>query len=582
MTMLPNLSEDQIRAWADERSFSRGREYARSEAVVNPRIQGTTLKAECWGSAAEPYRVEVTLGDRGIHSALCSCPVGIQCKHAVALLLTWLQHPERFRQEEDLCSALSRRSPEDLVRIIFRIIDRYPDAAAIAELPLPGENAGRRMVDGDSIRRQVRNIVAHTPHEWGASYASAAQVARVIGPGREFASACDWSNAAVVYATVADTILEEHDQIYEEEGEYLAVVQECAEGLTECLCNTADPGQRHHLLETLFRIWRWDIDFGGAGIGDAAQGAMLDESTDEEKAMLADWARAVLPLVGTESFTSQWRKEAIGGFVLQLEADRLDDEAFLRICRDTGRTHDLVERLLALERTDEAAESARELASDYVLLELAGLFAGAGLESVFAELIRERIGRSRDTRLLDWLIAFELRCQHFQAALELARQLFAIRPSLEAYRKARECAQHAGIWETERAALLRTLAQSRQHELRVHIFLEEGEIDPALGALADLKTAWGLHSPHTALVVARAAEAGRPEAAIQIYVDVAGALIRQRGRGSYVEAAEHLARVRELLEKAGQPARWRALIAQIRDENRRLRALREELDRAGL
>jgi tetratricopeptide (TPR) repeat protein len=582
MTDLPLLTEDLIRAWTDGRSFSRGQDYARSDAIVNPRIQGTTLKAECWGSANEPYRVEVALGDAGIVFAVCTCPVSLHCKHAVAVLLTWLHHPERFHIEEDLRAALSRRNQEELVRIIFRIIDRHPDAAEIAVLPLPGESAGRPAVDGDAIRRQVRAITEHTPHSWGASYTAAAQVGRLLGPGDEYATAGDWANAAVFYATVADAILEDYNQIYEEEGEYLDVVRQCANGLTDCLSHTQNPDQRRYLLETLFRIWRWDIHFGGAGIYERPEAAMVSDTTADEKALLADWARAVLPSVDTDSLATRWRQEAIGGFLLQLEADILDDDAFLRICLETGRTRDLVARLLALKRSDEATDAAQQLASDYVLLGLADLFQDAGLEGIYAVLIRERIGHSRDTRLLEWLIACEMAGERFQSALEVARQLFVIRPSLEAYRKVRAPAQEIGVWETERAALLSGLTRANELDLRVRIFLDEGEIDRALEALTALKEQGRPHSYPTDLAVAKAAEATRPEAAIEIYLDAARTVIQQRNRGSYAEAAGYLTRVRDLLQKSGQLTRWTALIAQIRDENRRLRALRDELDRAGL
>ncbi len=582
MSHLPSLSEEQIRAWADGRSFSRGQEYARSDAVANPRIQGMTLKAECWGSADEPYRVEVTLGDRGIVSGICSCPVGLKCKHAVAVLLIWLRHPERFCQEEDLRAALARRSPEELVRIIFRIIDRYPDAAAIAALPLPGETTGRAAVNADAIRRQVRRITSHTPHEWGASYAAAAQVSQVTRPGHEYATAGDWTNAAIVYTTVADTLLEDYDQLYEEEGEYLAVVEQCAEGLGDCLRHIQDPVRRHAILETLFRAWRWDINFGGAGVGDTCAHAMLSEVTADEKAMLAEWARAVLPAPGGEGFTLQWRRETIGGFLLQLEADHLDDETFLRVCRETGRTRDLVERLLLLKRNAEASEAAGQSASDYGLLGLADLFQAVELEEEFAQLIRARIGHSRDTRLLDWLIAYEMKRQNPQAALGLARQLFAIRPSVEAYHTVRAPAQQIGVWEVERAALLSTLAQANQHDLRVHIFLDEGEIDLALDAFAILNKQTRYRAHHTDLAVARAAEATRPQAAIEIYLNVSNGLIQQRGRGNYAEAAGYLVRVRSLLREMGESARWDTLIAQIREDNRRLTALKDELKQAGL
>jgi uncharacterized Zn finger protein len=582
MTTLPPLTEAMIRAWTDSRSFSRGQEYARSGEVVNPRIQGTMLKAECWGTAAEPYRVEVDLSEAGIVGGICSCPVGLRCKHAVAVLLTWLHHPECFRGEEDLRAALSCRGPEELIRIIFRIIERYPGAAEVAAMPLPGESASRPAVDAKAIRRQVRAITGHTPHEWGASYAAASEVGRLLQPAHEYAAAGDWANAAVVYAAVADTILDDYDQIYEEEGEYLAVVRQGAEGLAGCLSQTEDPDRRRDLLEALFRIWRWDVHFGGAGISDDAVVAMVTDTTAEEKALLAGWARAVLPSLDPDSLATGWRQEAIGGFLLELEADLLDDESFLRICRETGRTRDLVARLLSLGRIDEATDAARQLTSDYGLLGLADMFQPSGLDNTFAELVRERTGRSRDTRLFDWLIDYESAGRRYPVALELARQLFAMRPTLEAYCKVRAPAQEIGAWEAERDALLNGLARANQQGILVQIYLDEGEIDLALEALAALKKGELFHSYPTDLAVAKAAEATRPEAAIQLYLDAANSVIQLRNRGSYAEAAEYLTRVRDLLRKSGQIDRWAALIAQIRDDNRRLRALRDELNQAGL
>jgi hypothetical protein len=61
-----------------------------------------------------------------------------------------------------------------------------------------------------------------------------------------------------------------------------------------------------------------------------------------------------------------------------------------------------------------------QLASDYVVLGLADLFQAAGLEGIFAELIRKRIGHSCDTRLLDWLIDYEMAGERFQSALARA------------------------------------------------------------------------------------------------------------------------------------------------------------------
>ena len=82
--------------------------------------------------------------------------------------------------------------------------------------------------------------------------------------------------------------------------------------------------------------------------------------------------------------------------------------------------------------------------------------------------------------------------------------------------------------------------------------------------------------------VAQAAEADHPHAALEIYRSRAERAIAARGRASYQIAAEHLLRVRALHRRLGEEVTWNRYIAHLREDHRRLRALREELDIAGL
>jgi uncharacterized Zn finger protein len=59
-------------------------------------------------------------------------------------------------------------------------------------------------------------------------------------------------------------------------------------------------------------------------------------------------------------------------------------------------------------------------------------------------------------------------------------------------------------------------------------------------------------------------------------------MIDFRGRANYQEAAVALRNARRLYDVLGDQPSWIVKIARIRDENRRLRVLQEELDRAGL
>jgi uncharacterized Zn finger protein len=96
-----------------------------------------------------------------------------------------------------------------------------------------------------------------------------------------------------------------------------------------------------------------------------------------------------------------------------------------------------------------------------------------------------------------------------------------------------------------------------------------------------VRSAWGRSSGRK-LDVARAAEKDYPREALALYREYAEGLIEQRSRESYRAACEHLRKVRDLQQRLGDPDVWAHDIAELRERYRSLRALREELDRAGL
>lgn len=193
MTDLPQLTENDIRRWTDERSFGRGRGYFQSGRILNPRRQGNTLKARCTGSRPQPYHVEITLGPEGILAGECSCPVGAggHCKHAVALLLTWLREPDTLTAE-DLETALNRRTKVELLVLIRRMLDRYPDLETLLELPIVGKGEPPP-VNADVISRQARSAFAGIGYDdWGATYGIAQQLLELVKIGDNYAERKSW------------------------------------------------------------------------------------------------------------------------------------------------------------------------------------------------------------------------------------------------------------------------------------------------------------------------------------------------------------------------------------------------------
>jgi hypothetical protein len=429
--VLPQLTESDIRRWTGDESFRCGQRYFDQDAILNPRRAGMVLKAQCQGSRSQPYRVQITLGPKGIVSGDCSCPVGGggYCKHAAALLLTWLDDAEAFVDVQDTATTLDRRSKAELIELIGKMVERYPDLEMLVELPVPGE-AGSRPMDAESIRRQVRRIFSGAGYEWGAASDVALDLGNVVDVGDGYVERKDWRNAAIVFEAIIREVLDQYPSMHDEEGGFHEIVNRCVGGLGECLSEESDSAQRQAILRALFDTYAWDVNFGGIDMGYEAPDIILELSTPEERRQVSGWVRSAMPT--GDLWNHSYHRQVLGRFLLELEKDELDDEAFLRICRETNRWQDLVTRLLALRRVDEAAEVARSV-GDYDLLQLADIFVKYGQADLATELMRARAKTSQDTRLPEWLKQRATERGDASEALAWAQQLFWQRPSLEGY-----------------------------------------------------------------------------------------------------------------------------------------------------
>jgi uncharacterized Zn finger protein len=577
MPAIPQLSEKAIERRVGEPSFGRGLRYFEDGAIFDTRRQGQTLKARCHGSGGQAYRVQVTFNDKEIVAAECSCPVGGGgfCKHVAALLLTWRERPEEFTEVEDLDTALEQRSREELIALIKLMLRREPDLEVLLQAPLPG--AGGTPASADAYRRQAEAVFEHAGDEWDAARDIADELLGLKEIGDAFLLRKDYAGAAAVYEGVCAAVLDHLDTVHDEEGDLHTVVHGCVDGLVECLKGVGDdPALREPILRALFEVFQEDIEAGGIGLSDSMPD-LAEITRPEERRVVAEWVREALP--GGDSWSDNWRRESLGGLLLDLEADTLDDEAFLRICRETGRVHDLVDRLLQLGRLDEAVREAGT-ASDYELLGLADLFVTHGHGDVAERLVQERARESRDHRLSEWLKKRAAARGDTAAVLKLAEQLFRAQPGLEGYKEVRGLAQERGTWEALRPKLLALLKKSPHAYTLIQVYLDEGAIDEAL---KEVKSERGHGFGHDlALEVAEAAEATRPKAARDIYRRRAEALINQRNRGSYQEACRFLQKVRDLHNQIGDADAWTTYIAGLRERHRTLRALQEEMTRAGL
>ena len=578
----PQLTPDAIRRYVGDESFQRGRAYADDGMIFNPRRVDATLQAECHGSRGNIYRVSATVANDAISASACSCPVGESCKHVAALLLVWLDQPDDFRALESPDAALARKSKDELIALIKQMLARAPDLESLLELALPTGKPSNRPVNPEVYRRQVAAAFRGAAYEWGAETGIARQVDATLDLGADFLAQADVANALAVFQAVAREALEHFESFSDENGELSELVARAVDGLGGCLqAEPNDATRREEILRALFEVYSFDINYGGVGLGDAVPGLLCEHTRAEERARIAAWVRAEMARVSSnDKWGHEWRQRAYGGLLLQLEADTLDDESYIRICREAHRRDDLLARLLALGRVEEARRET-ETATDRELLGLADLFAQFNHTAIAEQLVLARATKSHDTPTAQWLMKHYTARGDAAHALEWARQIFDAFASLAQYRHIKNFAEQLGTWEGVRREVLNDLRGKKQFAVLTEIHLDAGEIGAAIETVAHVEQGFGVAHPNLPIAVARAAEATHPRDALGLYARAAEAIITKRDRGMYDRACEYLVCVRRLYEHLGEEETWSSFLQKIKTDTKAMRAFKAEMDKAG-
>ena len=568
------LTEDDIRRLATAQSFQRGEGYHRSGAVLEAERRGHTLVARIEGSQYEPYRVTVTLGPAGIEELYCTCPYdwGGICKHIVATLLAWVREPDSFDVLPPVDETLAQRSKDELIALIQEMVTREPELARLLELPLGPE--GSVPFDLSAFRKQAVYALSREDAEWAGR-----ELERLRETADRYLEADNPTAAGALYHLILAETLQRFEDWWmggDRDGDITGVLGDCAEGLDRCLDQVSDSQTRHPWLEALLNAELQDIRLGGMDFAWPAGEVVLRQATDEEWAWIE--ARVRREIQGA----SDWTRGALVGFLtkrMEMSGQEADAAAFVL---EHGTPQQQAFLLIQLGRVGEAVEVARQHFAN--LPGLVKRFADALVEAGHGEAavayMAEQVRHERYAYYYrPWLAHYFEEHGDQQAALELWQRQFEEQPWFETYQELRRVAGDMGIWETLRPALLKKLDPQRQASLLLQIALDEGDVAWAL----EIASRPGARLNADELIrVAQAAEAEHPRAALRIYRQQAEQAIAARGRGNYQMATGHLLRVRDLHRRLGEAATWEAYIAHLREEQRRLRALQDELSRAGL
>lgn len=184
VTTIASLTETELRRAFDPGAISRGKPYAHAGRVTVREVEddGRVARGEVRGSGTEAYSTTVRVSEApaGIRiSASCSCPVMIDCKHAVALILavrSSIEPAETVEDEPDVVPQAAPRPPQIIQpswkTTLGPLAARGSGTRRVTEWALQidltgGGTYGLRMLSARPMRRGARGGWVKSGASWG-------------------------------------------------------------------------------------------------------------------------------------------------------------------------------------------------------------------------------------------------------------------------------------------------------------------------------------------------------------------------------------------------------------------------------
>jgi uncharacterized Zn finger protein len=626
MGPIPELSEAAIHANTSFDSFSRGRSYFESGAVVDLALRGNTLQGQVEGSQYTPYRVNITFDQSGVTSASCTCPYdwGGWCKHIVAVLLTCLYEGEDIETRPALDELLAELDRAQLQALLVGLAERNPEladaierqaallrlASAAPQARHAGGSVRRSPIDQESIRRQVRIIMQSAERDEDDYYDYyddegdpgediATQTRELVSQAERFTAGGDARSALAILEAITDEYLNGYRALYddyeERYGEYEGAASEFFSELADAwaeavLSADLNPDERRAWAKKLAG-WRDEAaDVGGDGAFDMAATAAeqgwdfpaLQRVLAGEITVQGAWEgdspdyADELALVRLRILERQGRHQE---YLYLAEAEGQLDRYVLMLAK-LGRTQEAVDEGLKYLTTPNEAQQVAQVLRERGELESALRIAehGLALPAPERQFAAYGINPEQDKGpLAAWTADLAASMGESERALRAAQIAFRAAPSLSAFLRAVELAGERA--EAVKADLLKHLRQTNVYasDAKIDIFLHEGRLDDAIAVVSD-KQYYGLGLTR----VMDAALATRSDWVIKAASAQAERIMDAGDAQHYDAAVDWLRRARDAFRAAGHTEDWRGYFQSIRTKHGRkykLMGLLERLER---
>jgi len=609
--------------WAGSRTTSKGKDYQQTGRVEKIR-RTPEGKLLAMVRGRKEYFTEVTL-ENGVLSSICTCPVGSDCKHGVAVVLEYL---ELLKQGKEV-PVLSEGDPF-LLRVrrmqegteTFESLKPGKSSRPPLREWLEGLNKGelidilvefseKSSVLGSYLRDRQDLEMENIGGILGSIYSELDvlwEEAQEYDPWGYESTPPNFSNVQTRMKILFDKehydelvnigkeIMNRYEDIveYDQEGEIAMEISGCMSIVFEALSGSTRPAH-----ERMFDAFELELKDDYEIIEEHA--FWEEEFSPEEWKSFAEILKTRLHEIKEGHFPdySEWDRDfVVGQLAGALQNAGLFEEAILlceREAEETGRYVRLVEMLLE--------SGQKEKAEEWIYR---GIRETQDEKPGIADQLRRNLLeiKEKDGDLL------------FAAAL-LAEEFF-MTPELSSYLNMREAAEKAGVWQKIKEKAYEYLEEGKMPtlpaknradtsilpgtlpatglldpddfreikppvlDLLIKIAIEEKAPDEVVRWYGELKKGgeaaerYAYHTDENK--IASAVHEKYPDIAIEIWKKLAEELISKTNVNAYGEAAVHLRKIKETMEAGGQKREWEIYLRGIREGNKRKKRLIEILD----
>ncbi|MCL4301695.1 MAG: SWIM zinc finger family protein [Anaerolineae bacterium] len=585
------ITEAQIRSLASAESFSRGRDYYESGAVVDLQQRGDTLLAQVEGSSYEPYEVTIELENGELVDAECTCPYdwGGFCKHIVAVLFSYMRQPDRVTRRPPVAELLADLGQDELWELLTQLLSEQPrlldwveaqlalKRGSVTEKASSAPRQRQTPVDPTPFRRQANSILGSL----GGMRASEAywhvggiaqQMSDLFHQVQPFLEASDGRNALLILEAVTEPYVDRWFE-FDDEGELSGIFPEIGSLFAEAILSADLSREERKSLAKKLTRWQGEIEEYGVDEGFDVAIAAAEQGWDYPPLQKA--------LQGQITDKGAWKNEA-PWYADDLTLARLNvlerqgrTSEYLHLAEAEGQTALYLTMLVKLGRGEEAVAYAKQ----YMTTAEEALALAQALrehkQPVDALKIAEQ-GLSlhgESLPLARWLRDFASQMFQPELALQAAKVAFGRSPSLAEYLAAEAVA--GSSWPTVKADLLRQLAATNYAPNKIDIYLNEGMVDEAVKAV-DKSSYIGYDALER---VVDAATESHPDWVIRQCRKQAEEIMDAGKSQYYHHAIRWLEKARQAYQGSDRTQKWRSYLEELINKHARKYSLRPQLEK---